>query len=173
MQIYILRHEKRYDNRNYDTNLTEEGLLSAEKTCKKLLNLDIDVIFCSPYKRVIQTIEPYLIDSKKKINIEFSLMESLMHDENSDNVREINEQTYGYKYIENEYTSLLPLSELIVEEDYDNIKKRSMNFLDFIKNNNDLKEKTVLIVTHKAVINAFLGKEYENDEYEMGKLTTI
>ena len=27
MKIYILRHEKRYDSHDYDTSLTEEGLL--------------------------------------------------------------------------------------------------------------------------------------------------
>lgn len=96
-----------------------------------------------------------------------------MHDLNDDNIRNINEYTYGYQYINTNYKSFLPLSELIVEEDYDNIKKRSMNFLNFIKNNKELKDKNILIVTHKAVINSFLDYDYEDDYYDMGKLSSL
>lgn len=173
MKIFILRHEKRYDNRNYDTSLTDKGFEDAMVTSENLKNLDIDVIFTSPYRRVIQTIEPYLKSSGKKINIDFSLIESLMHDLNDDNIRNINEYTYGYQYINTNYKSFLALSDLIVEEDYNNIKKRSMNFLNFIKNNKELKDKNILIVTHKAVINAFLDYDYEDDNYEMGKLSSL
>lgn len=30
MKIYLLRHEKRYDNPNFDTDLTQEGFNNAE-----------------------------------------------------------------------------------------------------------------------------------------------
>ena len=51
MKIYLLRHEKRFDNRNFDTDLTNEGMISAENLVKKLESLDLDDIFISPYKK--------------------------------------------------------------------------------------------------------------------------
>ena len=41
MKIYLLRHEKRYDSRHFDTSLTEAGLEDAKKLSEILSKLDI------------------------------------------------------------------------------------------------------------------------------------
>ena len=60
MKIILLRHEERYSDIGFFSNLTERGI---ENSClflpPKLKKLNIDVIFSSPFVRTIQTIYPY------------------------------------------------------------------------------------------------------------------
>ena len=50
MKIYLLRHEKRFNNRNFNTDLTNEGMKDANNLVTILEGLDLDHIFVSPYK---------------------------------------------------------------------------------------------------------------------------
>ena len=79
MKIYILRHEERFEPPSFFTNLTPNGLHKSE-TLKYILEREnIDLIFSSPFPRVLQTIRPYC-DIKNltgQINIDYSLYETM------------------------------------------------------------------------------------------------
>lgn len=172
MKIYLLRHEKRYDNPNFDTDLTQEGFNNAEKLKLELDKLDIDEIYVSPYKRVIQTIEPYLNlpnnwSSPKFINLEYGIYESLNNDKDLKNIRGLNDNLYGLKYFNKDYSSLIDKDDLQIGETYDDIKKRANKFINYLIQN-DI-NKNILVVCHLSVINAILNRD-EREEFEMGKL---
>ena len=170
MKIFLLRHEKRYDSSDFDTDLTEEGFKNAEMLSNKLSGINIDLIFCSPYKRVIQTLEPYLKSSGMKINLEYGLYESLNPSTNDDNIRNLDESLYGFEYADKEYVSSLKKVSLYPGENYTQIKNRVNIFMKNIIGNINLKNKTILIVSHLSIINAILGRD-EEEPYDMGQLS--
>ena len=76
MELYLLRHEKRYSSPAFYTSLTEAGLRNSIKLAGSLQKYNFDEIYCSPFLRTVQTIFPYLKKNNKKINVEYSLYES-------------------------------------------------------------------------------------------------
>ena len=169
MSIYLLRHEKRFDIRHFDTDLTDEGHMNAKNLAEKLINMNFDYIFVSPYKRVIQTIEPYLINSNKNVNPEYGIYESLHLDTDNSNIREVNEKLFGYKYFDTRYKSCIKMNELKPGESYQDIIDRSSRFVKELSEDIKYKNKNILIVSHMSVINAILNRD-EGAPYEMGEL---
>lgn len=170
MKVYLLRHEKRYDIRHYETDLTEEGFRDADKLVEKLEELNIDIIFSSPYKRVIQTIEPYLKKTNKKINAEYGIYESLHLDTDNRNIKDIDKNLYGYQYINTGYKSIFKKDALKYGENFKDMNFRTDTFMKYLFNDNNLKNKNILIASHMSIINSILNRD-EHDNYEMGKLS--
>ena len=77
MKLFIIRHgETTFNKRNIvqghiDTSLSRTGKEQAKKISKKLLQQNIDIIYCSDLKRCKQTIEPFL-KLKKSIPIHYT-----------------------------------------------------------------------------------------------------
>ena len=179
MKLILLRHEERHENPLFFTSLVEDGFKRAENELPKKINdLKPDVIYCSPFRRTIQTIRPYCIKYNKKINIEYSLYEYIhaieFTEENfKHDVSELNKNEYID--IINTYTSYISLNELVYPEDEIKIKKRIFNFINKLKKIH--KDKTVLLVSHMSVLN-MCKKYYDNkteleDELKMGSLTIL
>ena len=170
MKIFILRHERRHGKPNFDTDLTDKGHENANKLADLLESLSIDEIYCSPFKRIIQTIEPFLKKSGKKINIEYSLYEYVNASEFSQNdVRKINKNMYGYHYFNIDYNSYYECKQINYPESKKNLERRVDDFINNIKNN---KNKNILLVSHMSPIN-ILTKEYLNSNYPQGGLSLI
>jgi len=159
MKIYILRHEKRYDSHDYDTSLTEEGLSNANKLKDVLKKLDLDIIFSSPYKRTIQTVEPFLKESKKKIHIDYALNESLYMDNCKKNIRPITKDMYGYDYINTDYTPVVNYTILDCKESRQTLCDRIKKFYKTVIHSSQLKDKNILVVSHMSPINCFLDRK--------------
>lgn len=173
MKIYILRHEKRFGKPSFETSLTEKGSNDAKKLVKYLENLDIDIIYCSPFKRIIQTIEPYLISSKKKVNIDYSLYEFISSkDFSQKDVRLINSSIYGYDYVNVEYNSVTPVEKIVYPESKEDLNERLNNFFENI---NRESQKNILLVTHMSPIHNILKNQNINLEkqYPQGGLSLI
>jgi broad specificity phosphatase PhoE len=66
MKIIALRHGLRFDSALYFTPLTAEGLVQADNLVEILKDEKIDIIYCSPFLRTLQTIYPFCIENKKK-----------------------------------------------------------------------------------------------------------
>ena len=79
MPLFILRHEERLrDDFLFNHELTSTGINNAKTTLfNDLSNYNFDYIYCSPFKRVLQTIEPYILDKKVKIKKDFGIGETL------------------------------------------------------------------------------------------------
>lgn len=64
MRLVIIRHAEP----NYEIDsLTERGFIEAEALSERLLNMNIDALYCSPLGRARRTIEPYLKKSGREV----------------------------------------------------------------------------------------------------------
>ncbi len=159
MKIYILRHEKRYSKPNFDTSLTDEGIKNTYYLSNILESLDIDIIFCSPFKRIIQTIEPFLKKTGKKVNIENSLYEYINSDEFSQNdVRNIDKNMYGYEYFNLNYKSFYDINSLEYPEGKTKLKFRTENFINSLKNDESFNG-NILLVSHMTPIHSIVNSK--------------
>ena len=75
MKLYILRHEDRTQDATFFSPLTKDGLENSEKLIELLKELNINLIYSSPFIRTLQTIHPYAKYKNLKINIDYSLSE--------------------------------------------------------------------------------------------------
>ena len=82
MKIIIARHgmttknkEKRLSGNSNNAQLTKEGLKHAINLVEVLKKYNIDIIFCSPLKRAIDTAKPIAKELNLKINSDDSLRE--------------------------------------------------------------------------------------------------
>ena len=79
MRLYILRHEERFESPKFYTQLTDIGLKKSEILKTILDKEELNLIFSSPFPRVLQTIKPYY-DLKKMSNavcIDYALYETM------------------------------------------------------------------------------------------------
>ena len=159
MKLILLRHEKREDYPGFFSNLTHEGLKDSIKLIKKLNKLNIDMIYCSPLVRTLQTIYPYCKKNNTKINIEYGLYEYkhnpyFLLEPEIYSIRDIKDKDLT-SIVNNKSRSKFKKSNFKYNflEMENNLENRINTFLNFIKNNKKFKDKTILFVTHKGIIN--------------------
>ncbi len=180
MKIILLRHEDRENYPGFYSNLTDKGFNNSIKLVKKLKKYNIDVIYSSPYIRTLQTIYPYSIFYKKKINVEFAiseyrhnpyfLIENFIYD-----ISDIADENL-VSIINKNYSSLYKIKDfnyILLEMEYD-LESRVKFFFNKIIKNKKNKNKTILIVSHKGVINMikklyFKKNYYLNNEFPKGR----
>jgi len=174
MKIILLRHEERGINIGFNSELTDNGILKSLELPKKLENIKIDIIYCSPFIRTLQTIYPYSIQYEKKINVEYGLYEYLhnpyfllikwYYSQNDITDKDLK------KIINKKYKSICNKNDFILLEDELNLERRINKFFDHLKKYHS--NKSILLVTHKGVINKikdmFVKKTDMDDEFEMG-----
>ena len=188
MKIFILRHEDRTPDCTFFSPLTENGLNNSIKLVQLLKENNINMIFSSPFIRTLQTIHPYLKETKQLVNLEYGLSE--IH-----NPYIIPPASVGitlpdyltkYYNCNLEYVSLIKPNEIKYPE---NIKDCDNRMRLIIKNIIEKYYKTnlnILIVTHSTLCNTALkiinkfSKNYKhklNEEiikrYQKGKLSLI
>ncbi len=159
MVLYLLRHEIRLKERvDFYTPLGMTGKYrSKTKLFRDLDKLQIDEIYCSPYKRTLDTIDTLSRLKNIPIKIDWALAEFLNiydQEQNRDNkFPDIGEQTklHDNYNIDKSYkptTTHEYVNSYI--ESYDSFKKRVENFTNLV---NLMKSQNILIVTHGAVCN--------------------
>lgn len=154
-KIYVLRHEERANSIDYGTPLTVMGYIKANKVVSKMLQyITFDTIYCSPFIRTIQTIEPYCRATNTKINLEWSLSESIP------SKYQIPERFNDI--INHDYTSYYDVEKAVplTCNGFEIIKKRIRKFISSLGKS----EHNILFVTHLPVINAIVAlRGLEND----------
>ena len=145
--VFLLRHEERGDNVSFSTPLTQRGLFRSETVvCTRLAQLNIKKIYCSPFLRTLQTIRPFCEKTGIKVNLEWSLVESLpVNPKISSRLSHI---------VNNDYKPFLPYE-----------TPKNTDILDFNKLKGTVKlfvesldrSENILLVTHMPVINAILS----------------
>jgi broad specificity phosphatase PhoE len=181
MKLYILRHEDRTADCSFFSPLTEEGLLNSEKLSNLLNKLKIDIIFSSPYIRTLQTIYPFVLNNKIKVNLEYSLCE-IQHQsiiaEKSSNISLPLYIAKHFNYNE-EYKSFLNYDQLKYPEKEEDVHSRIYKFTNNILMNYINTNKNILIVSHQTPCKILLSpfKKSINkdllDNYNKGYLTQI
>lgn len=179
MKLILLRHEERGADIGFYSNLTENGILKSYSLAVILKKMKIDIIFSSPFIRTLQTIYPYCLKYNKKINIEYGLYEYLhnpyflfvqwyytcdhINDEQLKNI------------INDNYISIVNKDDFSVLENENDLEKRIKKFFKYLLLN--YKDKTVLLITHKAIINKikdiYLKQTNLNENFDMGNFEII
>lgn len=177
MKIILLRHEEREIDIGFYSNLTEYGIINACNILPDKLNkLNIDIIFSSPFTRTLQTIYPYSNLYNKNVNIEYGLYEYLHNPYfllgkwyyTIDDINDIDLKSI----INYNYESIIKKNDFSVLEDEEDLEKRVKKFFDYLKKN--FYNQTILIVTHKGVINKikdiYLRRTDMDEHFDMGSI---
>lgn len=178
MKIILLRHEKRGNDIGFHSHLTDEGFINTYLLKEYLYKLNIDYIFSSPFIRTLETIYPYCNKYNKKVNLEYSLYEYIHNPyflliKWYNTINDINslDDQYLKSIINNKYISISNKEDICILENEENLERRIIKFFNYL--NKNYKNKTILIVSHKGVLNKikdiYFKKTEMDDEFEMGK----
>lgn len=152
MNLYFVRHGETEHNKNkcyygsIDVNITNRGILQAEKGAEVLKNINFSKVYSSELKRTAQTASILLKDKQynliqdKRINeLDFGVFEGKSHEEIKERYSE------EWKLWCDDWKNFIPPE----GESYIEFYTRIKNFMnDILKLNED----NVLIVTHGGVI---------------------
>ncbi len=177
MRLFFIRHEERPDNPAFKTQLTESGQFRAATSIKdKLSKLGITTIFSSPFIRVLQTIQPFVLESGVKVKIDFGVSEGLNSsvfvpsDTFSTPDIECNIDASHISYYDEEFY-YAPENEM-------DINQRVKIFLDVLLKRYGNTNETILIATHKCVCNILIrliSKEIRHIDapFDMGQISYL
>jgi broad specificity phosphatase PhoE len=182
MRLILLRHEERNINDvSFYSQLTYNGLYKLSNLTRNLEKYNIDIIYSSPFKRTIQTINIYCKNNNKKVNLEYGLYEYIHNSyfTNDNWYIDINKASYFYlnDIINFNYRSIINKNEFIIPENEISLSYRINKFMtSLLLNNNNYNiinnNKTILLVSHKGIINKikdiYIKKTEMNDEFPMG-----
>ena len=134
MKIYILRHEERYESPKFYTQLTPSGFDKSKSLTAVLDNESINLIFSSPFIRVLQTIKPYCeyMNMHQSVCIDYSLYET-MYDTRFFKKHEYpidlssNDELFYLKDID--YQSTIPITDIKCPESKTEVKMRAIQFV--------------------------------------------
>jgi phosphohistidine phosphatase SixA len=180
MRLFLLRHEERGIDYTFKSILTQSGKYRASTSLKtKLEELNINKIYCSPFIRTLQTIEPYAFSRNINPNIEYALCEDLggKQFEKYKNISLSTVNMDEFK-INKEYDSLIDKNTIRYPESEENVKTRIATFLEYLNNKHCFIHENILLCTHQSVVNMILNELCDptitiNDEYPMGGVCII
>ena len=174
MKLYILRHEERFEPPTFYTQLTDTGLKNSE-LLKVILNKEkIDLIFSSPFKRVLQTIKPYC-DFKNMSNsicIDYALYETMFdpcftHDNYAISLNESDPEFY---LTNRNYNSSISLEQIKCPETVQDVSDRVSIFTTQIIKKYKGTNYNILFASHAATLAPLINI---NKLYPQGGLTKI
>lgn len=157
MKLYFVRHGETKDNaeRRYQTKDSYLSILGKKQVtllAKRLQNIDIDCIYCSPQKRAQETgliinnnlkkqivFTPLLSEFKRPSDLEGKLKDDPEIKELSQKLK-INFHDSEWKHSD--------------EETFHDIRKRALNFVEMIKSS---QKESVLVVSHNLFISAIVS----------------
>ena len=172
MKLILVRHGQTDANKNGivqgvdDNKLNSTGIEQAKEVGKELKKkYKIDMVFCSPLIRCVETLnnilEEYPIEGEIfmcKLIQERDFGEYTGVDEKNINEKELNQKT--------------KLTEETGVEDIESLEKRSQLFLEDLKLEDG--NKTVLVISHhgpiRMMINKLTGKNLDDIKVENGKI---
>jgi len=149
--LFFIRHLERTENPSFETSLTEKGLQDAKQL---LINTrSLPMVFCSPFKRCIQTMLPYCKNRNIPLYIDYRLYEyvddpRIKHNKTLQDLPEYKE--YCIESNDNMMEST---------EDKDILISRAFSFMDDIKEH--YSNIDVIICSHQSTLNALLGRSLD------------
>lgn len=175
MKIYTLRHEERYDCPKFYTQLTPKGLENS-KLLKNILDKEnINLIFSSPFPRVLQTIQPYcdFKNMNQSIHIDYSLYET-MYDPyfTSDEYPiTLNKEDKEYYLINQNYKSTIPVTNITCPESENDVETRITIFVTNLIEKYKNTDMNILLASHASTLAPLVTNC--NTLYPLGGLTKI
>jgi broad specificity phosphatase PhoE len=170
MKLYILRHEDRTQDATMFSPLTKEGLKNSVNLVDTLQDLEIDLIYSSPFIRTLQTVHPFAKSRNKKINLEYGLQEIQHPSLIPENSHTVSLPIYiceSFNY-NPKYRSTLEPENNKYPEDEQMVTNRVKKVLSKIMNDHLTTKNNILIVTHQVVCNAIL--KIANKQLQVNKI---
>ncbi|HBX25480.1 MAG TPA: histidine phosphatase family protein [Firmicutes bacterium] len=161
MSLYFTRHGETDYNKEYviqgsiDASLNEKGFNQAKELAKKIKDLNISTIYCSPLLRAKQTAH----EIEKVLNIK-SIIDTRLREENYGDLEGVSRLDESYLKQRERFAYSYPNG-----ESYLKVAARVYSFLDSIKE--EAKNKNILVVAHggmSRVVNSYFH-DMENDEF--------
>lgn len=157
MKLYFVRHGETADNvkRRYQTKDSYLSILGKKQVhilAKRLQNIGIDYIYCSPQKRAQET--AIIINNALKKQIKFtSLLSEFKRPSELEGKLKDNSKIkkFSQKLKENFHNTLWKYSD---EETFCDIRKRALDFVEMIKSS---QKENVLVVSHNLFISAIVS----------------
>jgi phosphoserine phosphatase len=168
-RIFLIRHAESKANAlningGRDTELSKKGIKQAKIVAKRFVNLDVDAILCSRYKRAIQTAKIISISLDKKIVYNDLLSEWRWPSEFRGLDANKSEQTQIWDKI---WKSHNPLWHYSDEENVFEIITRAKKTLKYIKSR---KENSIIVIMHAAFMAVFMGLLFFGEDIEPKEL---
>ena len=174
--LYVLRHEQRdLTDPSFDSSLTDSGAMKCEignVTYEHLQKANIDVIYCSPFLRCLQTIKHYAAHNNIVVYVDYRLSEFIDHDVFAAYVEPVRKlcaqelEEYNASVV---YTYDDLIDEFVWPESKQHLKHRAVDFWDSHAFPSD---KNILVCSHestiKELLNARLGFNF--GYHNMGQL---
>ena len=162
MKIVIIPSAFSMQSYEYRTILTKQGFECAENICDILKDLQCDIIYSSPFIRSLQTIYPFCIKNKKKVNQECSFypINRMDNKNNYYSPAPISCSSSYFEYltpiINKDYKSKIFHSNVRLNESDREIKNRIFPFLYSLKKTYMNTNKTIFLVIHSDICPYFL-----------------
>lgn len=162
LRMYVIRHEKRPpEDPTFFVSLTPEGMADAESVvCETLDEIGVTAIYASPFKRVLQTVQPYhsgseFMQAAGGIKVDWSLYE---HPEpNPTPVSTIPDEFLEEFDIDGSYKSYIdPTKAHSMNHSVEDVQQRLQNFVEFLSKLHEDGE-VVLLATHQTSVHALLS----------------
>lgn len=186
MKLYILRHEERdLSDPSFHIELTENGKYKAKTVLKaELEDLNITQVYCSPFIRTLQTVQPFCDDNGICPKVDYSLYEAynnnILFIDESNRRRLTNIEKIMYSVDSNykcEHSEVQPK----YPDSKNERVNRVSNFLSAILNKYNNTDENVLLCTHGDIVHIiyekFHNKSYyevnNNEMYPMGLVTLV
>ena len=177
MKIYLLRHEERFEPPLFYTGLTPEGLKNSIKL-KNILNKEkIDVIYSSPFPRVLQTLMPYCLENnmQQKVNIEYSLYETMqgncfIKDKYKIELKDTDKQ---FLLANPDYISFKTIDDIKCPETNMDVEMRVNMFIDNLIHLYKSSNLNILIASHAGVLGEIENYKYDKGIYPQGGIMLL
>ncbi len=160
--IWLVRHSIRQDATTHipketDCSITSEGLFLAKKIAGEIQKLHvnkIDKIYCSPYRRTIETSYAFAsVVQNPPLEISHLISEVISADYTNNDIQKLPQ------YLTNYLTS----SGITYPETNHSVNKRCTDFLN--KMQHDTINKNSVIITHGGIINKIINILYPNYKF--------
>jgi 2,3-bisphosphoglycerate-dependent phosphoglycerate mutase len=172
MKIYILRHEDRTQDCSFFAPLTETGLSNAKNLVDKLKEVNINLIFSSPFIRTLQTVYPYAKETELKINLEYGLSE--LHHPDIIPIKAVGISLPEYLAVsfnyEPIYKTIIKPTDIKYPETDKLVVNRIKHVLKDIISKYYETDVNILLVSHQSICNAILKIVNSSSEKFKGKL---
>ena len=186
MKFLLLRHEEKYDDCLFLTDLTSIGKMNSNTSAiHQLKKYKINKIYSSPFLCTLQTIYPYCLDFIKsdadKINIDYSIYQHIKNKEFTvNNWKNTHYDIINSKFtniINNSYKSIISINDIKFRETDNDLFDRVYFFINKIFKEYGCKNVNILLVSHKSVINMIKyiidGITKIDDEFPQGYLEVL
>ena len=181
MKLYFLRHELRpLNDSTFLTELFDIGKENSEKKLKPLLDtLNIDKIYCSPFIRVLQTIQPFAKTHNIQPSCDYCLAETVTETNFIEKPDMTLTEEQSKEFNVNKYhETLFDKKKLVYPESDNQIEERVKIFCKYLEERYGPSNVTILVASHMDIVNlclAYFSKKEINRHtyYEMGKVSTV